>query len=245
LRSEPLSTKLQARVLAFRHTPVDDLGLIAPALASGGVACDYADLYAGPSGECRVSEAGALIFMGGPMSANDDHPYLQREIEYIRDAANRGQMVLGVCLGAQLIAKALGARVYPNPVKEIGWAPVSFAPAAANDPLFAGLREPEMIFHWHGETFDLPPGAELLASSDACVNQAFRISPRIYGLQFHLEVTPAMIAGWCRDDEACGEAREVTQPIDPHQHAARSAKLAETVFGRWCDLLKGTACAAS
>lgn len=179
------------------------------------------------------------------MSANDDQPYLHREIQYIRDAANRGQMVLGVCLGAQLIAKALGARVYPNAVKEIGWAPVSFTPAAASDPLLVGLSEPEMIFHWHGETFDLPPGAARLASSDACVNQAFRAGDRIYGLQFHLEVTPAMIAGWCRDDEACGDAREVTQPIDPHQHAARSAKLAELVFGRWCALLQDEACAAS
>lgn len=244
MRSEPPSTKPPARVLAFRHTPSDDLGLIAPALASHGILCDYADLYADPGRECRASEADALIFMGGPMSANDDRPYLHREIKYIRDAANQGQMILGVCLGAQLIAKALGARVYPNAVKEIGWATVGFTPAAASDPLFVGLQKTEMIFQWHGETFDLPRGADRLASSDVCVNQAFRAGDRIYGLQFHLEVTPAMIAEWCREDEACGNAREVTQPIDPHQHAARSAKLAEMVFGRWCSLLKHKVCAA-
>ncbi len=179
------------------------------------------------------------------MSANDDHPYIQREIQYIRDARERGQPVLGVCLGAQLIAKALGARVHANTVKEIGWAPVTFMPAAANDPLFAGLPEAETIFHWHSETFALPPGAELLASSDACRNQAFRVGNRIYGVQFHLEVTPSMIAEWCREDEACGDAREVIQPIDPHAHATRSGELARLVFGRWCALVKDRTCAAS
>jgi hypothetical protein len=107
------------------------------------------------------------------------------------------------------------------------------------------LREAETIFHWHGETFELPPGAELLASSDACRNQAFRAGNRIYGLQFHLEVTPAMIAEWCREDEACGDARELTQPIDPYTHAVRSGELAQLVFGRWCALLKDKACTAS
>lgn len=245
MRSERPSINLPLRVLVFRHTPLDDLGLIAPVLDAHGILHDYADLYAQPCPESLVNEADALIFMGGPMSANDDHPYIQREIEYIRDAGERCRMVLGVCLGAQLIAKALGARVHANTVKEIGWAPVTFTPAAANDPLFAGLREPEMIFHWHGETLTLPPGAELLASSDACRNQAFRVGDRVYGLQFHLEVTPSMIADWCREDEACGAAREVTQPIDPYAHAARSGELARLVFGRWCALLKDRACAAS
>jgi GMP synthase-like glutamine amidotransferase len=245
LRSEPPSINLPVRVLVFRHTASDDLGLIAPALDEQGILRRYADLYSHPCAESLVNEADALIFMGGPMSANDGHPYIQREIQYIRDAKERGQMVLGVCLGAQLIAKALGASVHANTVKEIGWAPVTFTPAAANDPLFAGLHEAEMIFHWHGETFTVPPGAELLGSSEACRNQAFRVGNRIYGLQFHLEVTPSMIAEWCREDEACGNAREVTQPIDPYAHATRSGELARLVFGRWCALLKDRACAAS
>jgi GMP synthase-like glutamine amidotransferase len=236
---------LPARALVFRHTPIDDLGLIASALADRGILHQYADLYAHPCAELLVSEADALVFMGGPMSANDNLPYLQREIQYIRDASERGQMVLGVCLGAQLIAKALGASVHANSVKEIGWAPVTFTPTAESDPLFAGLHEAEIIFHWHAETFTLPPGAELLASSDACQHQAFRLGSRIYGLQFHLEVTPPMIAEWCRQDEACGDAREVTHPIDPYAHAIRSGELARLVFGRWCSLLKDTACAAS
>lgn len=233
------------RALVFRHTPVDDLGLIAAALDAHGIHYAYADLYAHPCPESNVNEADALIFMGGPMSANDDHPYIQREIQYIRDASERRQMVLGVCLGAQLIAKALGARVHANTVKEIGWAPVTFTQSAQSDPLFAGLHDAEMIFHWHGETFKLPPAAELLASSAACRHQAFRVGNRIYGLQFHLEVTPTMIAEWCREDEACGGGREVTQLIDPYIHATRGGELAQLVFGRWCALLKATACAAS
>lgn len=236
------------RALVFRHSPSDGLGLIADALDAHAIPYDYADLYAPPiSPAPPVNEADALIVMGGAMSANDALPFITREIEYIRDAVRRGKPVLGVCLGAQLIAKALGARVYANPVKEIGWAPVTFADAALSDPLFKGLAEAEVIFHWHGETFDLPAGAQLLASSVACQHQAFRVSDRIYGLQFHLEVTPHMIVEWCHDEEVCAGAREARQPIDPHAHAARTKELADTIFGRWCSLVKGqiSACGAS
>ncbi len=226
-------------VLTFRHTPFDDLGLIADALEANGISYDYADLYTPHSPEPPVREADALIFMGGSMSANDDLPFIHREIQYIREAIVRGKPVLGVCLGAQLMAKALGARVYANRVKEIGWAPVTFTDAAQRDPVLGGFDGSEVIFHWHGETFDLPPGAELLASSAACRNQVFRLGGRTYGLQFHLEVTPDMIMQWCREDEVCGGARDASGPIDPHAHAARTKALAETVFGRWCSLVKG------
>ena len=233
------------RVLAFRHTRSDDLGLIADALNVHGIACECADLYASPAAEFRADQAEALIFMGGPMSANDDLPYLRREIQFIQDAVERGRPVLGVCLGAQLIAKALGARVYKNAVKEIGWAPVTFTEAGDRDILFRGLQGSETIFHWHGETFDLPAGAELLASSAGCRNQAFRFGDRVYGLQFHLEVTPSMIVEWCREDQVCGDAREATQPIDAHANAARTEELARLVFGRWCIMVNNEACAAT
>ncbi len=233
------------RVLAFRHTPSDDLGLIAGALDAHGILREHADLYTSPTAELHVNQADALIVMGGPMSANDDLPYLHREIHFIRDAIDRGRPVLGVCLGAQLIAKTLGARVYKNAVKEIGWAPVTFTDAAGSDTLFQGLRGSENTFHWHGETFDLPAGGELLASSAICRNQAFRFGDRVYGLQFHLEVTPSMILEWCREDQACGATREVTQPIDAHANTARSEELARLVFGRWCSLVKKEACAVS
>ena len=175
--------------------------------------------------------------MGGPMSVNDDLPWLGDEMQAIRDTIQRGKPVLGICLGAQLIAKALGARVYRNPVKEIGWAPVYWTEQTAADPLFDGFSHPETVFHWHGETFDLPYGAERLAYSDACANQAFRIAGNVYALQFHPEVTPAIIEDWCAIDERCGNAREMVAPIDPHAESARLAEISRTIFDRWCRLL--------
>jgi len=223
------------RILAFRHSPSDGLGLIAAVLDAHGIACQCADLYAAPGKTC-ITDADTLILLGGSMSANDNLSFLNREIECVRAAVQAGKPVLGICLGAQLIAKALGAKVYPNGKKEIGWAPVTFTDAARNDPLFHG-HDSEVMFHWHGETFDLPEGAELLASSADCRHQAFRLGDRIYGLQFHLEVTPEMISHWCQEDEACG-APEATEPIDPHAHSPRAMDLARLVFGRWCDLVK-------
>ena len=129
-----------------------------------------------------------VIVMGGPMSVNDDtrHPWLVDEKRFIRDCIQTGKPVLGVCLGAQLIASAMDAEVYPNPAKEIGWFPVE---AAASDNEF-GLPSSMTVLHWHGETFDLPDGARLLARSEACENQAFQFGGRVLGLQFHLETTP-------------------------------------------------------
>jgi GMP synthase (glutamine-hydrolysing) len=213
------------RVLAFRHVPFEDLGLIRAPLEERGISIEYADPY-----RADVTRAAGLIFMGGPMSANDDLSYLRQELQLISQAVARRQPILGVCLGAQLIAKALGAKVYRNAVKEIGWFDVHFTEAAARDPLFAGLGPAETVFHWHGETFDLPPAAEWLAWSKACRNQAFRAGAAVYGLQFHLEVTPKMIEDWCAQDANCAD-------VDPRRNAARLAALSSVVFGRWCDLL--------
>lgn len=234
------------RVLAFRHGPFEHLGWIGDTLEEHEVGCDYIDLYRASGADLPLANADALILMGGTMSANDDLPYIHRELLAIQQAIAAAKPVLGVCLGAQLIAKALGAKVYKNAVKEIGWAPVTFTAAAQRDPLFRGLRDSETIFHWHSETFDLPEGAHLLASSEACCNQAFRAGDLVYGLQFHLEASPAMIAQWCAED-ANGELREVTEPLDPYARTRRMKELARLVFGRWCVLAKGqhSACGAS
>lgn len=226
------------RVLAFRHSPSEGLGSLEDAARSLGIECVCADLFRNSSAPVSVDEFDGLMLMGGPMSANDDLPYLRKELEQIDRAVAQHKPVLGVCLGSQLIAKALGAKVYRNQVKEIGWAPVYWTESARADPLFTGLTAPETMFHWHGETFDLPPGAELLAWSDRCRHQTYRVQDNIYGLQFHLEVTPQMITEWCRQDAACGDLREVTTPIEPHENSARLAELSEMVFGRWCRLLR-------
>jgi GMP synthase-like glutamine amidotransferase len=127
--------------------------------------------------------------MGGPMSVNDerDFPWLLPEKQFIRDAIHSGTPVLGICLGAQLIASVMGARVYQNRVKEIGWFPVQGIAQESSSFSFPATAE---VFHWHGETFDLPPAAVRLARSEACENQAFQLGVSVIGLQFHLETTP-------------------------------------------------------
>lgn len=226
-------------IVAFRHVPFEGLGLIADSLQAHGIDVKYADLYL-PGAQLPDARAAAgLIFMGGPMSANDGLPYLEREARYIREAVKADQPVLGVCLGAQLIARAMGAPVRRNPVKEIGWFDIHLTEAGGTDPLFQALAPSETVFHWHGETFDLPAGAAHLAYSEACRNQAFRVGTAVYGLQFHLEVTPAIIEDWCAQDANCGDVRELDRAIDPRYNAGRLALLSEEVFGAWCQVLVG------
>ena len=132
-----------------------------------------------------------LVIMGGGMSVNDEAalPWLVAEKELVRRSIAAGKRVLGVCLGAQMIASALGAKVFRNHTKEIGWWPLTCEIGAATQSLGAALPEGAEVFHWHGETFDLPTGAVRLARSEACVNQAIAVGPRVLGLQFHLETT--------------------------------------------------------
>ncbi len=229
------------RVLAFRHVPFEGLGLIEPALESRGVAFDYCDLYRPGAVMPDTASYNGLIFMGGPMSVNDDAPYLAQELRLAERAAAAGTPMLGVCLGSQLIAKALGARVYRNAEKEIGWFDVSLTETGRRDPLLSALEPTESLFHWHGETFDLPSGAELLAYSDRTPHQAYRAGDSIYGLQFHLEITPEMIVDWNLQDDNCGDVRELSSPLDPWRNHARCREAAQAVFGKWCDMLSSAA----
>jgi len=131
-----------------------------------------------------------LIVMGGPMSVNDDHlyPWLKEEKKFVEKAIAKGKKVLGICLGAQIIAEVLGAKVYPNKEKEIGWFPVKFIPE--NSSLFTNFPKTETVLHWHGETFELPQGSRHIAKSEACRNQGFTFKDHVVGLQFHMEMTP-------------------------------------------------------
>jgi len=224
---------MATKVLVLRHSPGESLGRILDSLESRGISSEYADLYR-EGARPDIRGADGLVVMGGAMSANDDVPFIRQELDIIGEAVALGLPILGVCLGSQLIAKALGARVYRNPVKEIGWYPVHWTEAGARDFL---VSEPETLFQWHGETFDLPAGAELLAYSEQCRHQAYRVG-KIYGLQFHLEVTPEIIADWLNEDAACGEAREVTSLIDPHENCGRLEEVGAKVFGRWCDIVR-------
>jgi GMP synthase-like glutamine amidotransferase len=138
-----------------------------------------------------LNDFDAMTIMGGPMSVHDenDFPWLQKEKEFIGRAIKANKKILGICLGAQLIASVLEAKVYNNKEKEIGFMPVHFTENAWQNKLFKDCKPEEMVLHWHGETFDLPEGAILLASTETCTNQAYSVGNNILGLQFHLEVT--------------------------------------------------------
>lgn len=176
------------KVQVFQHAPFEDLGSIRFWLDQRGAEISYTRWFAGDT-IATLAGCDMLIAMGGPMSVNDEIelPWLKDEKAAVQDAIARDIPVLGVCLGAQLIASALGARVYRNAVKEIGWFPVR-APARSGSSF--GFPPECLVFHWHGETFDLPEGATPLARSEACEHQAFQVKQNVIGLQFHLEMTP-------------------------------------------------------
>ncbi len=178
------------RAHCLQHVPFEGLGCIEPWLVAAHYEITYTRLFAA----AELPEPGAvdfLVVLGGPMSVNDEagFPWLAPEKRFIRRVIETGTPVLGICLGAQLIANALGARVSRNREKEIGWFPVDATPADGAG-LFRFPRSAE-VFHWHGETFDLPSGAVRLARSAGCENQAFQLGRSALALQFHLETTPA------------------------------------------------------
>jgi GMP synthase (glutamine-hydrolysing) len=217
-------------VLVLRHELFEHLGHFAPVLEEHRIEYRYHDLGE-PMPEGKHD---GLIIMGGPMSANDNLPGLKEELELIQRAVRDDVPMLGICLGSQLIAKALGARVYKNEELEIGWAPVWFTDAARDDALFGGMATPETFFHWHGETFDLPEGAEWLAYSEKCRHQAYRYGKRVYGIQFHPEITAEMIVDWCEQPVNCGDVAVVGR-MDPVAHDGGGS--ARRVMDAWIGLL--------
>lgn len=186
------------RALVIRSVEIEGPGLLADWFDGAGWTMDLRRADRGDPLPDRLKGYDGLIVLGGPMSVHDqaEYPHLARAENLIREAVAERVPTLGVCLGAQLIAKALGASVYPNPVKEIGCHSVELTDAGVRDPLFAGLGPEVLVFQWHGDTFDLPRGATLLARAPLCHHQAFQVGEVVYGLQFHLEVTAEMVVTW-------------------------------------------------
>ncbi len=180
--------------LAIRHVPFEDLGAFEPALSRRGYAIRYAE-----AGEPLLDERqeDIVFVLGGPISANDEarYPFLKAELALIERRLKRGAATVGICLGAQLLARALGARVYPGNATEIGLFPIQLTPKGRDSCLSPFARDP-LVMHWHGDTFDLPRGAAQLASTEITANQAFAFGPNTIGLQFHPEIQPARFERW-------------------------------------------------
>lgn len=231
-------------ILALRHVPHEGLGLLEDVFRDRGLVFQVLDMPSDAPRTLQTGQLAGLVVLGGPMNVDEVHryPFLAHEIQWIQQAIADRLPVLGICLGSQLLAKALGARVYASDVKEIGWYQIDWSSEAAGDALFVGCTESPHVFQWHGDTFDLPPAATLLASSAQCRHQAFRFGDSAYGLQFHIEVTAAIVTQWLDESHNCGELAGLDY-IDPQAILAATparlpamTELGRTVLGRWADL---------
>jgi GMP synthase (glutamine-hydrolysing) len=193
-------------VLIVKNVSGEGPGTIEDHLSSERISYSVIDLSIGDPAP-QLDTFTHLVIMGGPMAVYEMHnfPYLVGEAELINAAIDTNKHIMGVCLGAQMLAYVLNARVYPGSWKEIGWYDVTLSSEGMNDPLISMLtlpgRNAAQVFQWHGDTFDLPVGSVRLASSDLYANQAFRYGDRVYGLQFHIEVTPAIVRDWLAHEQ--------------------------------------------
>ncbi len=180
-------------VLIIQHTPVGHPGAVLPLLDQLGVPWILVSLPAGDKIPDNITPYGGLIIMGGGMSANDDLDWIHTEIRLIQQAYALGVPIAGHCLGSQMMSKALGAQVRKNAHKEIGWQPVVPTDSSQVQSWFGDLTEAIHFFQWHGDTFELPLGAERLLSSEACLNQAYVLDDKHIAMQFHLEMNPELV----------------------------------------------------
>lgn len=192
--------------VALRHLAFEDLGLIEPWLRERGWRVHYYDVGVDELWKLDLDPVDLLVVLGGPIGAQEDarYPYLAEEVRLIRSRIDSGRPLLGICLGAQLMARALGAAVRPMGVKEIGFSPLTLMPAARDTPLARIGDQP--VLHWHGDQFALPLGIESLAATPVCPHQAFMVGDHAMAWQFHLEVDPSRIEQWL-----IGHTAELTQ----------------------------------
>jgi GMP synthase-like glutamine amidotransferase len=184
------------RAVCLQHVPFEGPGAFAPSLAKRGVQIEH---HLVPENGLPKDTGDLLIVMGGPMSVNDPDPWIAEETAFIRAAMLVGKLVLGICLGSQFMAKALGATVRPGRALEIGMTPIRLTNDGKKDPVFGSCPETFDVFEWHGEVFDLPKDCVSLAGSEIAPLQAFRYGTRAYGLLFHLEIEQAGIDALCRE----------------------------------------------
>lgn len=223
------------RGVCLKHVPFEGPGALANALTARGVSLDR---YLVPKDGLPKDTGELLIVMGGPMSVNDQDTWIAEETAFIRSALQAGTPVIGVCLGSQLMAKALGATVRPGKALEIGMTPVRLTAEAKNDPVFKELPESFDVFEWHGEVFDLPNGCVPLAGSSIAPLQAFRYGTRAYGLLFHLEMEETGIDALCQEcvpdlTKAHTTAQQVKATALPH--LPKLHQIADRLIGHLLD----------
>lgn len=224
-------------VLALRHVAFEDLGTLEPLLLECNYDVRYVDACVEDLGTLDVETPALLCVLGGPIGANDDetYPCVAQELALVRRRILAGRPILGICLGAQLMARAAGARVYPAGRSEIGWEPLALS-AAGRESCLAELGDLRPMMHWHGDTFDIPPGATLLASTSALRNQAFLLRPFGLALQFHAEFKVSSLERWL-----VGHAHELAaKKFDVRHLRTQSRALgpgleqrARRMFARW------------
>ena len=225
-------------VAILRHFPIEGPGYFATFLDHHAIPWQLIKIDAGESVPADAGQFGGLVFMGGPMSVNDDLPWIRNELSLIRQAVTNNIPVLGHCLGGQLMAKAMGGVVSKSPVKEIGWGEASTANNQSAREWFGNLSKCE-VFHWHGEIFTLPDNATLLLSSPWCKNQAFALDKHL-GLQCHVEMTEEMVKAWCSHgtEEIDSSAGPAVQPAESMQADLSSRilalnQVADRLYARW------------
>ncbi len=230
-------------VAIFRHNSTEGPGYFATYLDRHRIVWKMVCIDAGDAVPASVDAFSGLVFMGGPMSVNDDLPWIPGVLQLIRAADAAGVPVLGHCLGGQLMSSALGGSVAANPQKEIGWGRVDVAGSDEARAWFGDTRA-FLSFHWHGETFSIPPGAVRLASSPHCANQAFALGKHL-GLQCHVEMTPEMIRSWCESgkeeiERSNSPAVQAAGEIESHLQARVSVLngVAARLYDRWVAGLK-------
>jgi GMP synthase-like glutamine amidotransferase len=231
-------------VAIFRHTLTEGPGYLADHLDRRGIPWTLIAVDHGEEIPLSPLLFSGLVFMGGPMSVNDALPWIPPVLALIRQAREQGVPILGHCLGSQLMCKAWGGTVTPNTAKEIGWGTVTVENSALARNWWGNKRTFE-AFHWHGETWNLPAGATLLARSAHCPHQAFALGPHL-GLQCHVEMTSEMIDEWCRNgaDEILGNPGPGVQPVATllaatPRHLAALQAVAEQLYDRWLTRVTG------
>ncbi len=240
------SFQTMTKLLVIQHVPHERLGTLEPGFKDAG--CEIVPFKANEATRWPLpTEYDGIVSMGGPQSVyqQKQYPYLTSELALLREAAKSHVPILGVCLGAQLLAEALGGKVRPAEQKEIGWYPVMREPGADGDPMMEPFGQTETVFQWHGDTFSLPKGAVRLSSSPLCEEQGFRYGDNIYAFQFHVEMTEPIIRAWMMNAGNRKELAALKGTIDPlairrqsPQHIGRLGELSRHVAMTFCDLVK-------